>query len=449
MAMHDGSAADGISHRRVWRIAGPVILSNLTVPLLGAVDTAVVGRLPEAWHMGAVAVGAMVFNFVYWGFSFLRMGTTGLTAQAHGAGDADEVRANLARPLLLALALGLALIALQWPIAALTLWGIEGSAEVEALAASYVAIRIWAAPATLANYALFGWFVGLGDTRAGFVMQVATNLFNVALAVAFVLGLGWGVPGVAAATLIAEWAGVAVGLAIALRKLRRLGGRLAPGRLLDGRRLKRLVTVNLDIFLRTLCLIFGFAFFVAQGAKAGDVTLAANAVMMNFLHVMAYGLDGFAFAAEALVGAAFGARDPAALRRAVRATTIWAGFTALAFALAYAALGTLLIDVLTTVPEVRGAARALLPWAVLAPFVAVWSFQLDGIFIGATRTADMRNCAVVALLAYLAAWLALAPSLGNDGLWAAFMVFYAARALTLAARYPALTRAALRSPSAW
>ena len=443
-----GGGAEGITHRRVWRIAGPVILSNMTVPLLGAVDTAVVGRLPEAWHMGAVAVGAMVFNFVYWGFSFLRMGTTGLTAQAHGAGDADEVRANLARPLLLAALLGLALILLQWPIAAAALWLIEASEQVEALAASYVAIRIWAAPATLANYALFGWFVGIGDTRAGFVMQVATNLINMALAVLFVLGLGWGVPGVAAATLIAEWAGVALGFAIALGKLGRLGGRLTRVRTLDGRRLKRLVAINLDIFLRTLMLTFGFAFFVAQGAKAGDATLAANAVMLNFLHVMAYGLDGFAFAAEALVGAAFGARNRAALREAVRLTTIWAGLCALAFALAYALLGLLLIDLLTAVPEVRAAARGLLPWVVLAPIVAVWSFQLDGVFIGATRTADMRNCAAAALAVYLAAWQMLAPSLGNEGLWLAFMIYYAARALTLAARYPALERAALRSPSA-
>jgi MATE family multidrug resistance protein len=447
--MDGGGAAEGITHRRVWRLAGPVILSNVTVPLLGAVDTAVVGRLPEAWHMGAVAVGATAFNFVYWGFSFLRMGTTGLTAQAHGAGDADEVRANLARPLLLAALLGLALIALQRPLEALALWAIDASDEVERLAAAYIAIRIWAAPATLANYALFGWFVGTGDTRAGFVMQVATNLFNMALAVAFVLGLGWGVPGVAAATLIAEWAGVAVGLAIALRKLGRLGGRLDPARLLDGRRLKRLVAVNLDIFLRTLTLVFGFAFFVAQGAKAGDATLAANAVMMNFLHIMAYGLDGFAFAAEALVGAAFGARDRAALRQAVRLTTIWAGLCALVFALGYLLLGGLLIEALTTVPEVRAAARELLPWVVLSPLVAVWSFQLDGVFIGATRTADMRNCAALALAAYLGAWRLLAPSLGNDGLWLAFMLYYAARAATLAARYPALERAALRSPSAW
>lgn len=446
--MQAGAAAAGVTNRRIWRLAGPIILSNATTPLLGAVDTAVVGRLPEAWHMGAVAVGAMVFNFVYWGFGFLRMGTTGLTAQAQGAGDADEVRAGLARSLLLAGAIGLALIALQGPIAAAALWALDASPEVETLAASYVAIRIWAAPATLANYALFGWFVGVGDTRAGFVMQVATNLANMALAVLFVLGFDWGVPGVAAATLIAEWAGAAVGFAIARAKLGCLGGRLRRQRLLDGRRLRRLLAVNLDIFLRTLTLIFGFSFFVAQGAKSGDVTLAANAVMMNFLHVMAYALDGFAFAAEALVGAAFGARDRTALRWAVRLTTLWAGLTALAFAAAYGLLGGLLIDALTAVPEVREAARGLLPWVALAPFVAVWSFQLDGIFIGATRTADMRNCAALALAVYLAAWAAFAPALGNHGLWLAFMTFYAARAATLAARYPALERAALRSPSA-
>lgn len=442
-----GKAARGepASHRRVWRLAGPIILSNMTVPLLGAVDTAVVGRLPEAWHMGAVAVGAMVFNFLYWGLGFLRMSTTGLTAQAHGAGDEDEVRANLARPLLFAVAAGLALIALQEPIAWTALAAIDASAEVEALAAAYVAVRIWAAPATLANYALFGWFIGLGDARAGFAMQVATNVANMALALLFVLVWGWGVPGVAAATLTAEWAGAALGLAIAWRKLARMGGRLSTARLFDGRRLRRLVGVNLDIFLRTLTLIFGFAFFVAQGAKAGDATLAANAVMMNFLHIMAYGLDGFAFAAEALVGAAVGARDRAALRRSVRLTTLWAGLCALAFALAFALLGPAAVELLTAVPEVREAARALLPWAVAAPLLAVWSFQLDGVFIGATRTADMRNGAALALLVYLAAWAACAPSLGNHGLWLAFMVFYLARAAVLAVRYPALERALVRN----
>ena len=444
--MTEGAARiEPASHRRVWRLAGPIILSNMTVPLLGAVDTAVVGRLPEAWHMGAVAVGAMVFNFLYWGFGFLRMSTTGLTAQALGAGDADEVRANLARPLLFALAVGLALIALQGPIVWPALALFEASAEVETLAAAYVAVRIWAAPATLANYALFGWFIGLGDARAGFAMQIATNVANMALALLFVLVWGWGVPGVAAATLVAEWAGVALGLTIARAKLARLGGRLTAARLLDGRRLKRLVAVNFDIFLRTLMLIFGFAFFVAQGAKAGDATLAANAVMMNFLHVMAYGLDGFAFAAEALVGAAFGARDLGALRRAVRLTTLWAGLCALAFAFGFALFGGAAIDLLTAVPEVRAAAHDLLPWAIAAPLLAVWSFQLDGVFIGATRTADMRNGAALALGVYLAAWAALAPALGNHGLWLAFMAFYLARAAALGWRYPALERALLRS----
>lgn len=440
-----GEADDDAGHGRVWRLAAPVILSNVTVPLLGAVDTAVVGRLPEPWHMGAVAVGAMVFNFVYWGFSFLRMGATGLTAQARGAGDRGEVRANLLRGLLTALVIGLALIAAQWPIGALALALVDASAEVERLAATYVAVRIWAAPAALANYALLGWFIGLGDTRAGFLMQVATNLVNMVLAILFVLGFDWGVAGVAAATLIAEWAGAAFGLAIARTKLSRIGGQADWPAVVDARRLRRLFALNRDIFLRTLCLILGFAFFTAQGAKAGDVTLAANAVLMNFLHIMAFGLDGFAFAAETLVGAALGARNPAALRRAVRTTTLWAGLCAIAFATVYAAAGYAAIDLLTTVPEVREMARALLPWAVLAPLVGVWSFQLDGIFIGATRSADMRNGAALSLLIYLAAWAALAPVMGNDGLWLAFLTFYAARAATLAARYPALERAAFRS----
>jgi len=430
-----------MSHRRVWRLAGPIILSNITVPLLGAVDTAVVGHLPEAYHLGAVAVGAMVFNFLYWAFGFLRMGTTGFTAQAYGAGDGDEVRANLARALLLAVALGLAMIALQWPIIAATFELVEASARVEQAARSYFAIRIWAAPAALVGFALLGWFIGIQNTRAALAVQLVMNGLNIALDLLFVLGFGWGVAGVAAATLIAQYVGLGVGLWLVRRNLSRIGGRFRSAAIWHGRRLRRLFAVNFDIFLRSLLLLFATAYFTAQGAKQGDVILAANAVLVNFVHFLAFGLDGFAFAAEALIGSAIGARDRTLLRQAVKLTSIWAGLCALGYFAVYAVASGLLIGLLTGVPEVKQAAVTYLPWVLLSPLVAVWSYQLDGIFIGATRTADMRNGMAIALLLFLATDQLCRPLIGNHGLWLAMTVMWLARAATLAVRYPSLERA--------
>jgi len=435
------TAEAAISHGRVWRLAGPIILSNITVPLLGAVDTAVVGHLPEAYHLGAVAVGAMIFNFLYWAFGFLRMGTTGFTAQAYGAGDGDEVRANLARALLLAVALGLAMVALQGPIVIVAFGLLEASPQVELSARLYVVIRIWAAPAALAGFALLGWFIGIQNTRAALLVQLAMNGVNIVLDLIFVLGFGWGVAGVAVATLIAQYAGLGVGLWLVRHNLSRIGGRFRNASIWHGRRLRRLFAVNFDIFLRSLFLLFASAYFTAQGAKQGDVVLAANAVLLNFVHFLAFGLDGFAFAAEALIGSAIGARNRALLRRAVRLTTIWAGLCALAYLLVYLVASGVLIGLLTSVPEVKQAAVRYLPWVLVAPLVAVWSYQLDGIFIGATRTADMRNGMAIALALFLLTDQLCRPLMGNDGLWLAMTVMWLARALTLAVRYPRLERA--------
>jgi len=260
----DSATAEAtISHGRVWRLAGPIILSNITVPLLGAVDTAVVGHLSEAYHLGAVAVGAMIFNFLYWAFGFLRMGTTGFTAQAYGAGDGDEVRANLARALLLAVALGLAMVALQGPIAAVAFGLLEASPQVEQSARLYVVIRIWAAPAALAGFALLGWFIGIQNTRAALLVQLAMNGVNIVLDLIFVLGFGWGVAGVAVATLIAQYAGLGVGLWLVRQNLSRIGGHFRNASIWHGRRLRRLFAVNFDIFLRSLFLLFASAYFTA------------------------------------------------------------------------------------------------------------------------------------------------------------------------------------------
>ena len=288
------------SFARVFRLAAPIIVSNVSVPLLGAVDTAVVGHLPDPAYLGGVAVGSTIFSFLYWGFGFLRMGTTGFVAQARGACDGAEIRAVLGRALLTAAALGLLLIALQGPIRSMALGLVGASPAVDDSAAGYVAVRIWSAPATLANYALLGWLFGMQRPKTALVLLVLTNGLNIVLDLWFVVGLGWGVPGVAGASVIADYAAGGLGLFLILRTLPGRTG-WERRRLFERTRLFALVRVNRDIFLRTLCLVFAFAWFTVQGARLGDLTLAANAVLLNLQSIMAYGLDGFAFAAEALV----------------------------------------------------------------------------------------------------------------------------------------------------
>lgn len=427
-------------HVRVLRLAAPIIVANVSVPLLGAVDTAVVGHLPDPAYLGGVAVGAMIFNFLYWGFGFLRMGTTGFVAQAQGAGDGAEVRAVLGRALLIAAALGAAMIALQGPIGAAAFALTEASLAVEASGGEYFAIRIWSAPATLANYALLGWLFGMQRPKAALVLQVFTNGVNIVLDLWFVVGLGWGVPGVAVASVIADYAACGLGLWLILRTLPgRTGWERA--RLLERARLAALLRVNRDIFLRSLCLIFAFAWFTVQGARFGDVTLAANAVLLNLQSIMAYGLDGFAFAAEALVGGAIGARDRQGFIAAARAAALWSVALAALVALAYGVLGGHIIALFTDLPEVRAAAAAYLPWTVASPLVSVWSYLLDGIYVGATRTKEMRNGMAVALAIYLVAALLLVPIWGNHGLWLAFLLLMVMRAVPLVAWLPRLLRA--------
>ncbi len=431
--------APAITNRSVRAIAVPIMISNVSTPLLGVVDTAVIGRLPDPAYIGAVALGALIFNFVFWGFGFLRMGTTGLTAQALGARDFGEIRASLGRAVLIAVVVGTLLIALQWPIRLLAFALLDGSARVEELARDYFDLRIWAAPATLANYALLGWFIGLGHARTALALQLVLNLSNMLLDALFVLWLGMGVAGVAAGTVIAETLAALAGGAVALRYLRRAGGVWSRARLLDRQRLARAIAVNRDIMIRSAARILVFVWFMAQGAKQGDTVLATNAVLMQFIAVAAYFLDGIAFTAEALVGRAVGAADRALLQRVARLTTAWAALLALLACLAFAALGAQLVDLLSVSAGVREAAREYLPWAALAPLAGVWAFQLDGIFIGATRTAQMRNAMLATLAIYLAAWWVLTPW-GNPGLWAALYVSYAARALTLLYYYPGLLK---------
>ncbi len=444
----DGAVPAGGWNRRVWRLAGPIILANLSVPLLGAVDTAVVGHLGDPVFIGAVAVGTLIFNFLYWGFGFLRMSTTGLTAQAWGAGNTDEVNGVVVRALMLAAAIGLSILVLQWPILWLALTFLGASPGVEHHAAIYFDIRVWAAPATLAGYAVLGWLFGLQRAGAALLLQVSINGLNIVLDLVLVFGFGWGVAGVALATVVSQYFGLALGLWMLARA--RPGG--TAGRWLfsprrEAARLRGMLTVNGNIFVRTLGLIFCFAWFTAESAKMGDVILAANAVLLNFQTFMAYGLDGFAHAAEALVGGAVGAGQRHALRATVKTTTGWALVVAVGFSLAYGLFGTQIVALITDIETVRATCRTYLPWVVALPLVSVWSFQLDGIFIGAIRSAEMRNAMLGSAAVFLAAEAMLARLWDNHGLWAALLVLMLARALTLAILYPRIARG-LTQPAA-
>lgn len=433
-------------HREVWRLAGPIIVANLSVPLLGAVDTAVMGHLSEPYYLGAIAIGALMFSYLYWGFGFLRMGTTAFAAQASGAGDTLEIAMALGRAVLSAAALGLTVVLIQVPIVSLALAFINASAEVEQHARSYYQIRIWGAPAALINFAILGWLFGIRRAGAALVLQVFMNGLNIVLDLWFVIRLGWGVEGVAAATVVSEYSACGLGLLLCGPRLRALHLTPRPlklwiANLLERGAMARLFTVNRDIFVRTLCLVSAYAIFTARGARMGDVVLAANAVLLILHTFLAFGLDGFAQAAEAMVGGAKGARDRTALRSTVRVTTQWAAVTALVFALAYALLGDFLIALLTDMEEIKATARRYLPWLIASPVISVWCFQLDGIFIGATQSRDMRNAMILSFAVFVAAVALLQPLLGNHGLWLALMIFMVARAITLGVCYPRLERA--------
>ena len=441
MAETRAVSAGPITHARVVRLAFPIVLSNATVPLLGAVDTGVVGQLGAAAPIGAVGIGAVILTGLYWVFGFLRMGTTGLTGQAHGAGRTGEVAAMLTRALMIGLVAGAGIIALQGPLFAGAFRLSPASAEVEGLARDYMAIRVWSAPALIALYGITGWLVALERTRAVLVLQLWMNGLNIVLSILLGLKLGWGLEGIAWATFIAEWGGLALGFWLC-RDAFRVPAWRDRARVFDRAALLNMATVNRDILLRSLMLQVIFVSFLLKGGDFGDVTLAANQVLMQFLNITAYAMDGFAFAAEALVAQAFGARDRTRLRRAAVVTAQWALVSNALLALVFALMGGTIIDVMTTAPEVQDAARNYLPYMVAAPILGIGAWMFDGIFIGATRGADMRNMMAVSLLAYILAAIVLIPALGNHGLWIALLISFVARGVTLGLRYPALERAA-------
>jgi MATE family multidrug resistance protein len=413
----------------VWRIALPMILSNVSVPLLGMVDTGVTGHLDDHAYLGAVAVGSTIFGFLYTGVNFLRMGTTGIAAQCFGAGDAEGVRTSLGQALIVALAVALLLLILQGPIGDFALDLIGAGPAVTGFAREYFLIRIYSAPATLANFALIGWFIGLQNARIPLAIVLVTNITNIVLDFVLVLGFGMKVDGVAAATVVAEYTGLAVALGFAGAELKRRGGAWDNRKLTAISAYTGFLSINASLFVRTMSLMFTFAFVTAQGARQGGLILAANAILMNMQYLLSFALDGFAHAAEALVGKAVGAGSREALRRSVALTLRWSLYVAGGFCLLFLAGGPLLVGLLTDLPEVRQTTLRYLPWIVASPLVSVWSFLYDGVFVGATRAREMRDIMLVSTFAvFVPAWLVLQP-LGNDGLWLSFLLFMASRGI--------------------
>ncbi len=437
------------TRRDVFALAWPIIIANAATPLLGLVDVAVIGNVGTTADLAAIALGSLVLTFVYWLFGFLRMGTTGFVAQAAGAGNEAEVRASLARALLLAGVIGAALLLLQGPIATAAFFVLDASPGVESVARDYYAIRIWGAPASLARFAVVGVLIGLGLSRQLLGLQVLLNGLNIALDAVLAGALGWGVAGIAWGTVISEWLTLVVGVILVFTVLRQREREARPfiswNRLVDPASLMQTLAANRDIMIRTLLLLCGFGLFTRAGAQFGDDVLAANHVLLQFVSFSAFFLDGFAHVAEALVGQALGKRRLADLDVAVRRTTEQAAVTALALGLVILAAGRPLVGALADLPEVVELAGAYRYHAALYVTLSFAAFQLDGIFIGATRGRDMRNAALVSFLVFGMVWWSLSP-LGNHGLWVAFIIYVVARAATLAVRYPALRRAASAVP---
>jgi MATE family multidrug resistance protein len=427
-----------VTHRRMLTLALPMTLSHLTTPLLGLVDATVIGRLGEAHLLGAVALGAVIFDFVFWSFGSLRMATAGLTAQATGAGDRDQVDCTLARALLVGGIIGLLLILLQAPIARIAFLLAGASEAVTEALSTYFFLRVWAAPFTLANYVILGSTLGRGRTDLGLFLQVAINVINILLTALLVVVFEYGVAGAAIGTVAAEVAGVGLGIVV----LRRLGSNpftVAWSEILDRAAMVQTIAVNRDIMVRNVALILAFSIFSALGARSGDVTLAANAVLYNMFLIGGYFLDGFATAAETLCGQSIGARDERGFRRAIHLSLGWSLGFGLAATSIFLIGGGLFIDFVSTSPDVRSFARDYLIFAALTPLVGAVAFAFDGIYTGATWTKAMRDLMLASFAVY-GVVLVAAMGLGNTALWIALLVFLSARGVGQAILYPRLAR---------
>src|SRR6201996_2726975 len=428
-----------VTTARVFAFAGPAMIANLTTPLIGIVSTTAIGRRGEPALLGGAAMASVIFDCVFWLFAFVRMSTTAFAAQSLGAGETTELRAILVRGFIVAAVIGIALIVLQVPLVSFLLGAMGGSEAVTQAAKTYFRIRIWSAPLVLINYVVLGWLIGLARARLALGLQIAINLINAGATILLVLVFNFGIAGAAIASASAEATGVVLGV-LAAGSLTQWKLDIVPGSLFERTKLIRMLAVNRDIMIRTAALIVVWLFFAAQGARAGDVALAANSVLNNFLLISSFFLDGLANAAQQLCGQAYGARDRTNFSSAVRLVIAWGFAFSFVVSAAFLLLGPSLIDTMTTSAEVRSIARAFLPFVVLAPLLGVFAFSFDGVYIGATWASDMRNLMVGSLGIFFAAWFAL-RGFGNAGLWGALLFHYAARGGLQALRYPSLLRA--------
>lgn len=426
-------------HRDVWRIAGPALIANSTGPMVAIVDTWAIGHLPDPVLLGAIALAGFVFSYIYWAFGFLRMSTTGLVAQAHGSDDYTRIDLITLRSLLLGLFIGLGILILQVPVIELAFTVFAPSAKLAGHVQQYIDIRIWAVPVVLVRVAIVGFLIGTQRARTALVLELVLNLTNAGLNLLFVVVLGWGVAGVAAGSLIAEYLAGLVAIAI----LFGLRGQALLRQLSDARfwvlsAFKRLLVVNTYLFIRTLFLLGAFALVYRTSTQLGEITLAANYVLLTFTTLIALGLDAVAYAAEAYVGDAVGKQSRIRLQQFVKVTFFWALLMSVGYSLVFGVWGNVIIAALTDQLPVRAEAAEQLLLFALLPVVAVWSYQWDGIFIGATRSADMMWTMIVAFVVFVGLLYWLTADYGNRGLWVAFLVFFAMRGIGLGVRYPAL-----------
>ncbi|WP_432785066.1 DNA damage-inducible protein F [Oligella sp. MSHR50489EDL] len=431
---------DFSAYLKLIRLALPIILANASVPLLGLVDTAVIGQMGQTADLAAIALAGLIFSFVYWAFSFLRMGTTGFVSQAVGADNRNELHAVVFRTLILGSVIGLALIILQQPIQRIAGYFLSASPEVNSLVKDYFVVRIWGAPATLITFALMGIFIGLGWTKQILVIQLLLNGLNMLLNVIFVVFLTMGVKGIALGTLIAEWVTLIYGLTLVIKKLE-LRPLLAhfqahAAQIFDKQKIKALFLVNGDIMIRTLALLAGFAWFARQGAGLGDAILAANHILLQFISMAAYFLDAFANVTEMIAGQAYGAKKRPAFVRAVIDNSVVAALSAFFLALSLMLFGHLFIQALTPDAELQGIANQHKIYAALYTFISFAAYQLDGIFIGVTNSKAMRNSTVIAFINMVSVGYLLTGPLANIGLWLALIVFVFVRGVVLLLYYP-------------
>lgn len=414
-------------NREILQIAVPSIVSNITVPLLGLIDVAIMGHLGSPAYIGAIAVGGMIFNTLYWVLGFLRMGTSGMTSQAYGKGDRPEIIHLLVRALLIGTVIGVIFVLFQVPICRLALAVMQPTSDVASLAAVYFNICIWGAPATLALYGLTGWFIGMQNTRIPMIVAITQNVVNIVASLSFVYFLGMKVEGVAAGTLIAQYAGLVTAVILWRANYRPYAGDIDRKRLWTADKMKRFFQVNRDIFFRTLCIIAVTLYFTSQGAVQGEVILAVNTLLMQFFTLFSYVMDGFAYAGEAMSGRYIGAEDCANFRIMKRRLFLWGTATALVFTLIYTAGGDGFLSLLTDDASVMLASHAYIYWARAIPLIGMGAFIWDGIFIGATATKEMLISMFISMLLFFGVYFPLAPLWGNHALWLAFLVYLASR----------------------